>query len=887
MSNNDSLLSTKLILPRRHDKLVHRQRLFEKLGVEPQPLSLICAPAGFGKTTLLTSWLEQQEKPIAWLSLGEGDNDPAHFLRYLIETIQRVFPQFGKKEAAMLALPQAPNVISLLRSLVNQINNVDVDFFLALDDYHVIENDAVHEALNYLIENQPHTLHVAMTSRSAPPVALPRMRVRRQLVEIGETELRFTHEEAAQFLNNITGLNLSSSDISVLEARTEGWIAGLQLAAISLEDEENKASFIQAFAGDDRYIMDYLTDEVLQRQPPEIKQYLLQTSILERLNGSLCDVVADTSGSAETLAQLEQSNMFLIPLDNKRNWYRYHHLFADLLREQLSRNHPEQLPSLHYKASNWFNDNGLPHEAIKHALEAGDFEQAAKVINQHGQRLFDEGQAPTLMTWYQQLPDSIIRSDPCHMLRCAWCHFIGCGEVLHDLVAELQQLFDANELELADEQRIMMEIDLSLMGGFKALQQREISLAKEHAERAMQCCLTAGMADVIPPRLLLASACFAHAELDKAGDLFRTLIDNAFTNEYLIALNTSICGLGRVLTRQGKLQAARDQLSNDLQRLREKGWDEYLMDTAWIHLALSELAYQGNELDQCLMHLEKAKAAAYQDTWETLPAMVDIRLAKTNLAKGEQEAADKCIAAINLEKIKPSLFTFFPSVEDDLFAVQLSQGDLSQADQWLSRKGLHGYNEPAPDQEWENILFVRLLIRQHHPEQALTLLTPLLLTAEQKQHRTALIELLVLQALARQAQGKTRQAIESLERALGYAENEKHIRVFLDEGAPMAALLKRALKGSHADYVQNLLKQMGDEPSLGRNDGSLIEPLSSKERKTLELLITGLSNKEIAEQLFVSPNTVKTHVKNIYRKLSVNNRVEAVSKGSSLVELKT
>jgi len=884
ISNNDSLLLTKLILPRRHGELVHRQRLFDKLEVGVQSLILICAPAGFGKTTLLTHWLEQQQKtPVAWLSLDEDDNDPARFLHYLIKTIQKIHPQFGQKEAGILALPQPPNVISLLRSLLNQISGVDTDFFLVLDDYHVIEDDTVHKALNYLVDHQPHTLHLAITSRSSPPLALPRMRVRRQLVEIGESELRFTHKEAAEFLNKITGLDLSSEDISVLEARTEGWIAGLQLAAISLENENDRTSFIQAFAGDDRYIMDYLTDEVLRRQPEEIKQFLLKTSVLSRLNGPLCDRLTQQNNSMELLEQLERSNMFVIPLDNKRHWYRYHHLFSELLRKQLARLQPEQLASLHRNASEWFNEKGLPHEAIKHAFEIEDFEQAARVLEQHGQRMFEEGQVPELMACYQKLPEFLIKKNPCHILRYSWSHFLSRGEIPEDLIEELQYRFDSGQLELSDNEQGQVEIDLTLMGGFRAMQQRNFSVAKNYANQAMQLCEAARISDIIPPRLLLASTYFACGELNKAEKIFRVLVDVSFSNEYLLTLNASVCGLSRVLAKQGRLNEAKNQLTDNLHRLKEKGWDEHLMDTAWVYMALSELAYQTNNLDECMRYLDDVAAAKYNDSWDFLSSMVNVRRARVYYAQGDVGKAKKYMAVIDKPEITSPLLPIFPMIEDDIFSVQIRLGDLSQADCWLSGKNFNADYEANFEQEAESVLFVRVLIQQHQADQSLLVISPLLLKAEQEGHQSLVIELLVLQALARQSQGKTRQAIESLERALDYAEEEKHIRIFLDEDAPMAALLKQALNGRQSVYAQTLLQQMGHEPTKNRIIGLSVEPLSKKEQKTLELLITGLTNKEIAEQLFVSPNTVKTHIKNIYRKLGVNNRVEAMAKGVGLL----
>ncbi len=444
-SQTELLLLTKLVPPLNQQSLVHRQRLFDLFDKQSlPPLTLICAPAGFGKTTLLVAQLEQQPHPVAWVSLDENDNDASQFLHYLIAAIQTCHPTFGQKESIALSLPQATNFLPMLRSLVNQLNQFEQPLLLVLDDYHNINQSSSHEILNYLIEHRPSNLHLIITSRTEPPLLLSRLRVRRQLLEITEQDLRFTHQEASEFLNQISKLQLTAEDISTLETRTEGWIAGLQLAAISLNNEADKTLFIQTFAGDDNYITDYLTDEVLKHQPKEIRDFLLQTSILSKLSPSLCDAITGHHDSATVLEKLERTKLFLIPLDNKRRWYRYHHLFAELLREQLTRICPNQLTSLHRAASQWLTEHNQPHEAMQHAFAIDDFEQALATLSAHGQHLFDEGQTITLKTWYQRLPEAIIKQSPEHMLRFIWTCFLGSGEFKDSLFDELNYLLDTD-----------------------------------------------------------------------------------------------------------------------------------------------------------------------------------------------------------------------------------------------------------------------------------------------------------------------------------------------------------------------------------------------------------------------------------------------------------
>ncbi len=881
--DSNLLVTTKLSMPRNHAGLVCRQRLLDKLGGDVRPLSLVCAPAGFGKTTLLISWLQQRDMPVAWLSLDDSDNDPAQFMRYLVAAIQTVEPGFAHDAAKILALPQAVNTITVLSKLLNEVDRFKHDLIVALDDYHVIHNAEIHEALNYLLDHLPAQLHIAITSRTMPPLVLPRLRVRRQLAEVFEEDLSFNDEEARLFLNEVSGLNLSTMEIAMLKERTEGWIAGLQLAALSLESEQDKQSFIRAFAGDDRYIIDYLTDEVLQRQPQEVKQFLLQTSVLDRLCGPLCDKLTGSTGSVERLAMLESLNMFIIPLDSKRRWYRYHHLFADLLRNQLVQQYPDSGQQLHRAASEWFSENNFPHEAVHHAFEVEDFEQVANVLAKHGQRLFEEGQIPTLMAWYKRLPESVYRADPCHALRYVWSHYLGCGEMLHELVEELQSSASAENAEIAEEQRVRIQIDLTLMGGFLALQKGDTEMAINYAEQTIQYCQVVDMYDALPPRLLLASAHLIDGGLEKARSLFSQIIEASYTNEFLITINAAVTGNALALSRQGRLREARTRITDDLARLQQKGWDQYLVDTAWVYLTLSGLLYQSNELDGSMKYLQLADEVAKNDKQNALPGMIETRRAKIFLARGEADSLHACIETIQNLDLKPAPLHYFPSVEDDMFALLLAQGDLHGAEQWLSRTSLQDYKNTPPKTENGSILLARLLLLQNKPEQALTLISTLLLDAQRGRRYERVIELFILQALARQAKTQTQQAIESLQRALASAADEHYVRLFVNEGAPMAALLKRSLNGPHADYAQYLLQQIRVEIDSQTATADQIEPLSAKEMKTLEHLIAGLSNKEIAEKLFVSPNTVKTHVKNIYRKMGVNNRLDAISKGKPLI----
>ncbi len=877
-ATSDTVLSVKVTMPGSCGELVDREWLLKKMGCAPRPLTVVHAPAGFGKTTLLTTWLKQTGLPVAWLSLDENDNDPLCFTRYLIASIMTLFPDFGGQLGNMLSSPHPPTASSVLPLLLKELENgVTQPFIIAFDDYHVVENSAVHRILTGILEHRPAQLHIAMTSRTEPPLPLPRLRVRRQLAEITDSDLRFSFSEAADFLNRIANLSLTEQHISVLAARTEGWIAGLQLAALSLEKEHNRAAFICAFAGDDRYIMDYLTGEVLQRQPPEVQQFLLQTSILERVNGSLCDAVTETSNSVQQLAFLEKSNMFLIALDNKRNWYRYHHLFADLLRKQLDLGGQTRIKSLHLRASHWFNENSYPHEAVSHAFKAEAYEQAALVIDTHGKRLFEKGQSPILRDWYQRIPVSYIKGNPCRTLQYAWSLFISNGELPHDLLEELQTAFHTGELELKPQEFKAIETDLVLLGGFQSMQQGDVSLAGEQAEQAIELCQQTGDMHQLAPKLLYAVAILSKGEVVQAEQLFMQLMDEAFSDEYLIALNATICGLGRSLILQGHLGKAEACLKTGLKRLQEKGWDRSLRDVAWLYLAMGDLAYQRNQLDLSLSYIEQAAEVVAQEQWGTILGMIAIRRARIFHAKGQLDEVDNCYHYIASLEITPALLPFFSTVQDDCVALSLARGEQKEPEKWMAERSLSLDSKPQPEKEYEYIQLVRMLKGCGRLDQAIKLIAALLIAAEQGHRRQIVIELLILQALVRQTQGQTKRAVDSLQRSLGYAEPEGYLRLFLDEGAPMLALLKRAsVNHSYADLVLSHFGENNSPSPDGQNRQGNVEPLSKKEYKTLELLVAGLSNREIAQQLHVSSNTVKTHIKNIYAKLRVGSRMQAV-----------
>ena len=425
------LLETKLYVPRWRTGLVPRARLIERLdrGTE-RKLTLVSAPAGFGKTTLLAEWLAAipaAERPAAWVSLDQSDNDPALFWAYFITALQKVQSEVGESALSLLHSPQPPPIESVLTTLINEINAIEDDFALILDDYHVIDAQPVQDGTTFLLDHLPPQMHLVIASRADPPLPLSRLRGRGELAELRASDLRFTPEEAAAFLKDVMGLDLSADDVAALETRTEGWIAGLQLAALSMQGREDVPGFITAFSGDDRYIVDYLVEEVLQRQPERVRSFLLQTSTLDRLSGPLCDAVTDQEEGKGMLEALERGNLFVVPLDDKRQWYRYHHLFADVLRAHSMEEQPDRVPTLHRRASEWYEQNGLPSDAVRHALAGEDFERAAGLVELAALAMLGGSQEPTLLEWLKALPDELVRARPVLSVYYAFASLSGVG----------------------------------------------------------------------------------------------------------------------------------------------------------------------------------------------------------------------------------------------------------------------------------------------------------------------------------------------------------------------------------------------------------------------------------------------------------------------------
>ena len=909
------LLTTKLYIPPVRPKLVSRPRLIQRLNAGLQSgrkLTLISAPAGFGKTTLASEWVHQGETPVAWVSLDEGDNDPVRFLSYVIAALETLHAGLGESVLPLLhsfqALPATPvsaggaeRMEGVLTALINAIVAAPADpatgpgFALILDDYHVIEAQAVHDALTFILDHRPPRMHLVIASRTAPPLALARLRVQGQLTDLRADDLRFRPDETAAFLNEVMGLHLSDEDVALLEARTEGWIAGLQMAALSMQERDDVAGFIAAFAGRHRYVLDYLTEEVLHQQPQVIQTFLLQTSILDQLTGPLCDEVTGRDDGREILERLEHANRFIIPLDDERRWYRYHHLFGDFMRARLRQAQAELWPTLHHRAAAWYEERGLTAKAIDHALEAGDFEWAARLIEGAAEMALTRSQVSTFQDWVEALPDEVVRARPNLCLFHAWALLLT-GRSLDSVESRLQEAEDDA---------------VSVPGRVKALRSL-IAAFQGHASGATE--LSRQALERLPqgdPFLRSIVALNLSIPVTLSGDIraalgaWREAAQIAQQAGNILAAVIATCLQAELHITQGQLYRAQAVYQRALELAAgERGQPLPIGGVAL--MGLGELSRQWNDLETATRLLTEGIELTRE--WGEIVAFDGyIALARVKQAQGDMHGARDILQHASRLAIQ-----FDVSELDDLlvdgYRVRLwvAEGDVAKAARLVEEHG------PDSDlayhlREFEHITLARVRLAQDRPDEALGLLTLLLSEAEKLDRIGSVIEILTLCALAHQAQGQTDQATTTLERALSLAEPEGYVRTFVDEGEPMARLLSQirqerrkgqlaAARGAAPGYATRLLaayevRTKDDGPktkealssSVPRHPKeSLIEPLGERELEILRLIATGLSNREIAAELILAVSTVKWYVNSLYGKLGVHSRTQAVARAREL-----
>jgi LuxR family transcriptional regulator, maltose regulon positive regulatory protein len=902
------LLETKLYVPGPRPGRVARPRLVELLDHgAASKLTLVSAPAGFGKTTVLADWLAGRTagasdgNPAAWLSLDQGDNDALSFWTGVVSALRSVRPDVGTTALASLNEPQPPPIRSVLTRLLNELGAMEADIVLVLDDYHVIDAIDVHDAMAYLVDHLPARSHLVIATRADPPLPLARLRARSELVEIRAADLRFTSDEAAAYLNESMGLDLTAGDVAALEGRTEGWIAALQLAALSMQGRDDVAGFIAGFAGDDRYIVDFLVEEVLQRQPAELQTFLLQTSVLDRLSGPLCDAVSGREGGRAILEALERGNLFLVPLDDRRRWYRYHHLFADVLRARVLDEFPGQVPDLHRRASAWYEQNGEPSAAIRHALAAGDFEHAADLVERATQAMRRRRQDATLRGWLEMLPDDVVRVRPVLSVNYAGA-LLGYGELegvearlqdaerwLDERPAQAEGPGSPSARTVVDPQELRrLPGAIAVYRAGQALIRGDVPGTMRHASRALELTVDDDHLERAAAAGLVGLALWGSGDLESAHRSYSECASRLLQAGFVTDTLGCAIAMADIRLAQGRLGEARSTYERALQRAGEEG-GPVLRGTADMYVGLSEIDRERDELTAARRRLLRSQELGEHTGLPQNPYRWRVAMARVLASEGD------LVGAVDLLDEADHLYVgdFFPNVRPvpALRArMWVAQGRLSEARRWARERGLSADDDLEYVHEFEHLTLARLLLARHRSDrtggligEVTGLLERLLRAAEGGNRSGSVSEILVLQALAHQQGGDSPAALTSLQGALRLSEPEGYVRLFVDEGAPMLALLGAVSKHEFpAGYVRRLIAAFGERADKAPALPGLVEPLSERELDVLRLLGSDLNGPDIARELIVSLNTVRTHTKSIYAKLGVNNRRAAVRRAAEL-----
>jgi LuxR family transcriptional regulator, maltose regulon positive regulatory protein len=869
------ILATKLYIPPPPLKVVSRPRLIERLneGLLRMPsVTLISAPVGYGKTTLVSEWVACCKRPVAWLSLDEGDNDLARFLTYLVAALQTLAENIGAGVLRALQAPQLPPIESILTGLLNEITAFPYQFTLVLDDYHLIDSKPIDQALTFLLEHFPIQMHLVITTREDPNLSLARLRTRGQFTELRAADLRFTPTEAAEFLNGVMGANLSAEDIAALETRTEGWIAGLQLAALSMRGREDVHQFIIAFAGDDRYIVDFLVEEVLQCQTESVRSFLLQTSILDRLSGSLCDAVTGQRKSNELLVALERSNLFVSPLDDKRNWFRYHHLFADLLHAHLMEEQPDRVPTLHRRASEWYEHNGLGIEAFQHATAANDVERAERLMEGDGMPLQYRGAMAPVIHWLESLPTEVLDARP-----SLWVTYASASSMIGKPISSIEKMLQAAEAALQDAEPDDKTRDL--IGHIAAIRavlafhhkQVETMLAQSH--RALEYLHPDNLPTRATATWTLGYAYQIQGDRAAASQAYNEAISISQASGNIMVTIAAVNCLGQVQETENQLYLAVESY----RRVLQLAGDPPQPGACEAYLGLARVFYQWNDLDSAQQHGQQSLQLARQIENVTTPAACGALLARLKLAQGDVDSAAAHLVQAEQFARQHNFVHLMPEVASTQVITMLHQGNLAAAAALAETHELP-------------ISKVRVYLAQRDPSAALAVLKPLRQQVEAKDWVDERLKVIILEAIAQHALGENEQAVQVLGEALALAEPGGFIRIFVDEGQSMAHLLKETLnRGIAPNYVQKLLKAFPIDET-GQSVSSPIQapkfildgPLSQRELEVLRLIAQGLSNREISKRLFLALNTVKGHNQKIYSKLQVQSRTEALVRAREL-----
>ncbi len=904
------ILATKLYVPLPRPKVVPRPRLIERLseGLSAgHKLILISAPAGFGKTTLVSDWVAGGARPVAWLSLDAGDNDPTRFLAYLAAALQTLFAGIGAGVMAALESPQPPDTAALLTVLLNEIAAVRQEFILVLDDYHLVDAQPVDAALAFLIEHQPPQMRLVIATREDPTLPLARLRARGQLTELRAADLRFTPAEAAEFVNRAMGLNLSAADIAALETRTEGWIAGLQLAALSLQGLPDAADFIRSFTGSHHFVLDYLVEEVLSRQPASIQTFLLRTAILDRLCGPLCDAVMGITASANQqitpavvrpfadsqslLARLDHANLFIVPLDNERRWYRYHHLFGDLLQQRLGQSlTAAEIAELHIRASQWYEDNGLEVEAFHHATAANDVARAERLMEGKGIPLHFRGAVNAILAWLASLPESVLDARPLLRVRSATmaltaAQTTGVEEKLR--VAEAALAAATPDAELDPQARDLIG-QIACARATLAVTRYQPEAMATQARRALEYLRPENLRFRFTANWALSVAYFFQGDRAAAG---RVIAEALAVSQKSASLFSAILALSHM----GRLQELEGQLYRAVEtnrRVLQLAGDQPGPSANDACLGLARICYEWNDLDAAQQYAQQSlQLARLYDRVLDRFIISEVFLARLQLARGDVAGAAATLAEAEQSVRQHNFVQRVPEIAAAQVLTLLRQGDVAAAAQLAQTHDL-----PVSQ--------ARVFLARGDAAKALALLAPLRQQMAARGWQDERLRVMVLEALALYAQRAKDQALQLLAEALALAEESGFIRLFVDEGEPMRLAISdfrlsidkqpRGQDRNLLPYVDRLLAAFqnvteDEEPlcttklsSSVVRPSSLVEPLSQRELEILKLIAQGLSNREIGERLFLALDTVKGHNRRIFDKIQVQSRTEAIARAREL-----
>jgi len=899
------IIKTKINPPALRRDLVSRKRLITLLsdGIrQGHRLTFVSAPAGFGKTTLVGEWIDSGDIPAAWISLDESDGDPSRFLTYLIAALQTLITGVGDGVLAALQSSQPISAKELLTALLNDLASTEDDFILVLDDYHAIDSKAVDELLAFLTEHMPPQMHLVITTREDPALPLARLRARNQLTEIRAADLRFTESEAAEFLNQVMGLKLSAEEVTALEKRTEGWIAGLQLAALSMQGKADKSAFIRAFGGTNQFVLDYLLEEVLHKQPERVQGFLLRTSILNRMNGSLCDaLLQDPIPAQGTLETLERDNLFVIPLDAERRWYRYHRLFRDLLRQRLSQTYnKEEIAGMHIRASAWFEQNGEVGEAFQHAMSAADVDCAARLLEQNWLAMDETFQSGTWLGWANQLPLRMRRLRPVLLTQMGWAYMdAGDAELSESCLQEAE-----SSLKNPLEELVIVEVEqfrklparIAIARAYNAQVRGRFADTLRYAETAL---------DLIPDdqpfmqaqaASILSTSNWAHGDLETAYEYMNNFVTASLNNGNIAFAIASSFAKAAILVTQGRLRDGMQVYRSALELAATHHAEDF---TRQHHLGLGFLHHEMGEDERAAQHLQKAFELGQQTN--TVDWAYNKRRAQAYLKESEGDLE----AALDLwdEAERAYVRTPFPNLRpvDAMKArIYLNQNRLDKAQTWAAKSGLSLQDAPDHLHEFERLTLAKIMLADSPSEQkivdVLTLLDAQLKLAQQQNRLRSQIEILTLQAQALHAKGESAQAASALEQALRLAAPEGYLRMFVYEGDALRFLLDdlrpmigRAALG-YAEKILAMFPQQIQNPKskipfghdVANPKSEMIDPLSERELEVLRLIAQGLSNQEITQKLVVALSTVKGHNLRIFAKLQAKSRTEAVARAREL-----